>query len=421
MKVTDFIMYGVAVGLNRAGTLLILPVVGYFVDVNEFGQLSLYITLSSIIAILLSFNISSIIAREIYVDLKLVTTLVYLCNLFLIFFIGVFLLLLSIKKFDVEVFLFGFFVSEAILLVNSTYLRYRLGSKDYLLLSIVRALSILSLMSCFVFFWRAFDWVISVLLIITLSNYMIFLFYFKVKEDFTSSIKRGWINCFKVLKKKYFFFALFLIPHSAAQWIISGADRFFVKYMLGNYELGVYSFSYSLVSFLLLVSSAFSLGFTQFCIKDKERYSSDKFYYFIFAFCSVTIICFLWFSNLLLHFFPNYNTVDVKDIIYYVALGIYFLFFYLYFSAAIFHDRNVKLISNITLFVSFVTLIVLYPFVLFFGVVGAAYVTMLSYFLYMVLAAGNSFLNVGFRLFLPILFVSLILFLKVFQSINLGF
>ncbi len=69
MKIRNFILYGLSVGLNRGIVFFLLPLAGYFLSKDDFGTFSLVIITSQLLIPLLTFNVSIVIARE-FLDQK---------------------------------------------------------------------------------------------------------------------------------------------------------------------------------------------------------------------------------------------------------------------------------------------------------------------------------------------------------------
>ena len=403
MKIRDFIVFGVASGLNRAGMFLLIPILAIYLSPSDFGELSLFLVSATLLSTVCSLNISSIIAREVYEDLFGVVRYVSFFNFFLINILSIFICLMFIKNSLIVVFVV-FIISEALFLVNSTYVRFKGCAISYLNLTILKfTIVIISFSMSFVYFEGLVSNVSYVLFLLAFSNVPIlwlsirfFLINATFKVFFFKRIKIRRCN------GKYFIFAMTLVPHIIAQWINSSADRFFIKTICSSEELGVYSFAYSLSSVLLIVNAALALGLPQLCMKDKEFYSSNKMYGIIFILLSVCYIFFLVALRFIVPLFEYYDPNAVLDLIYVISSGIYFLSFYVYFSAIIFYERKGVLISKITVFTCFFSLLFLYPLTYLFGIFGTAIVTLLSYFIYMLIVWHYSSDAKSTRLILPI-------------------
>lgn len=403
--INNLFLYAVSAGLNRAGVFLLLPFSARYINPEYFGELTLYLTSSSILSVLLTLNISVIISREYYNDRYGSLRYIYSHN-FVMFSLASILLPIVFFYYESLFILFILFiVSECLFLVNSTYLRFKEGPRAYFRLTIVKFLSILFLfLFCSVQLDMKDDKLShAIIMSILVSNFSFLLFCLNFKA-LSKSFKNAKQIVFKGFNFSYLTFALALIPHSISQWVSSSFDRFFVKWFFTDIELGLYSFSYSIASLLLLVSSGYALGLPQLCVANFKLLGSSLFYRFFFVFNSFAFIVFLCAAKMILPSFSEYNNTDIFTFITIIACGLYFLFFYLYFSSSLFYERKGKLISKITLFVCVYNLVALYPFAIHFGIVGVCLVTLTSYLLYMCIVAYYSVYANLKRVLLPVIF-----------------
>ncbi|MEZ8144283.1 hypothetical protein A1OK_22115 [Enterovibrio norvegicus FF-454] len=405
MIVKDFLLYGLSAGLNRAGIFLLLPFSAMYIPPAAFGELNLYLISSSLLSVLFTLNISVVISREYYIDRVGVMRFVRLHNFVILSLLTLFLFLTPLF-YNVRIFWFvGFVLSECLFLVNSNYIRFKCGPSHYFKLTSFKFIFLILTFIFCVFYLdiRGGDLVTIVMIVVFFSN-LSFLF---VGFDLRTLLKPvrvfGRLK-FRFLNYSYLLFALTLIPHSAAQWISSSFDRFFVNWFFTDNELGIYSFSYSLASLLLLVSSSYALGLPQLCVKNYKLVGSKFFFRAFLILNSVLLFSFLYAVKFALPYFSDYNDANIFEFVVIVSCGLYFLFFYLYFSSSLFYERRGRLISKITFVVCVYSVGALYPMASYFGIIGVCIVTLSAYLLYMCLVAYFSeFANLK-RVFLPVAF-----------------
>lgn len=405
MIIKNFLIYGLSAGLNRAGIFLLLPFSAIYINPESFGELNLYLISSSILSVFLTFNISTIVSREYYND-KLGVMLYLSSHNIIMLSILIFTLMLAPFFYSSRIFWFILFIlSECLFLVNSNYIRFKLGPDGYFKMTAIKFIFLISssYLCISVLEIKEDPLVTAILIIIFLSN-LSFLF---IGFNISTLLKTNKLFMrldYRKFNHAYLLFALSLIPHSSAQWINSSFDRFFVKWFFTDTELGIYSFSYSVASLLLLISSSYALGLPQLCVKNFKLVGSNLFYKIFFIFNSVVLWLFLYIISFVLPNFPDYNNSDVFNFVVLVSCGLYFLFFYLYFSTSLFYERKGRLISKITLFICIYSVVALYPFASYLGIVGVCIVTLSAYLLYMCsVAYYSAFANLK-RVLLPVAF-----------------
>ncbi len=77
-----FLLLGIAAGLNKAGMFFLVPIFGFFISVEAFGELSLFFVVSTIATTILGMTVSALISREIYKDLHGVISYLKVFNIY---------------------------------------------------------------------------------------------------------------------------------------------------------------------------------------------------------------------------------------------------------------------------------------------------------------------------------------------------
>ncbi|MPS31255.1 MULTISPECIES: lipopolysaccharide biosynthesis protein [unclassified Salinivibrio] len=405
MTVKSLLLYGVSVALNRAGMLLLVPLSAIYVKPVFLGDLNIYLVTSSLLSVILTMNISVIIAREYYEDKCGVMHFVNMHNFIMLFMIFALFLVSPFFYSNTLYWVVGFVLSECLFIVNSNLIRFQKGPYEYFKLTLLK---FLFLLISFYFSVKQLglrdnDLVLTIVIIIFVCNLGCSFLTRDVvcllkKPREVISLKRESFN------SSYLIFAISLIPHSIAQWFNSSFDRLFVKWFFGSEKLGLYSFSYSVASLLLLVSSSYALGLPQLCVTNLKLVGSSKFYRIFFVINSVFLWGFIYLAKIVLPYFSNYDNKDIFSFVVILSCGLYFLFFYLYFSSSLFYERKGSLISKITFFVCLYSVFSLYPLSSYFGLLGVCMVTLSAYVIYMLLVSYYSFFASYRRVLSPIVF-----------------
>ncbi|WP_395303225.1 hypothetical protein R0L47_02800 [Pectobacterium polonicum] len=403
-----FIFLALASGFNRAGIFLLSPIIAFLVTVDEYGIFSLYLSFSTLLIILISANFSSIIAREIYENLITVVFYIKIINTFLIFILLVSITLLVFTKTLTFSFII-FIASEAIFLINTTYIRYRKGDDVFFYNTLTKFFILALAFYVFFNFYSLYstDKTRDIFILMSLSNIVAF------KESYRFIMFSNFNLAFIKIKSsfKYIIFAFMLLPHIFSQWVMSGSDRYFVKMMYTPNDLGVYSFAYSLASIFMLVNAALSLALPQIAVKNIKYYKSNKFIFNLFistSFFYILILSMIFFS---LPYFSNYKTYPVFKYSFVVLSGLYFLCYYTYYSSYLFYNRDAKYISLISIGCAIITIPSLFLFSYLWGVFGIAFVSFLIYFIYALVITLRAAKKHCILLFIPLSIVSIMYFI----------
>ncbi|MGR5464695.1 hypothetical protein IHC88_04215 [Photobacterium damselae subsp. damselae] len=369
-----FIIYGLSVGINRGLFFILMPILAKILTLDDFAIFSICLVSSQLLIPILTVNCSSIISRE-YYEKKYVAEFYYeiVCLFLTILIMLLTLLMLFFNNY--KLYFVVFTLMEAGFFITSTFVRFKYDEKPefFLYFSLVK-LFIVASGFLILFKIDSID-LISILLLLSFSNIHFLLFYFIYHLS-----KKNYNLNIVIHDTKYLVFAIALLPHVLSQWIISGMDRFFVKYYQSTEQLALYSIGYSIASVYMLVNSALALALPQLCVKNNSAYKDMSFKKYFFIVISLLSFVFLIFGKLLVFYFYD-NNLYVYQVYISVFVGLYFLSYYYYYSSIVFYERNTYFISKSTIFVAVITLLML----VFISMVNAKYisfVTMLSYLLY---------------------------------------
>jgi O-antigen/teichoic acid export membrane protein len=200
---------------------------------------------------------------------------------------------------------------------------------------------------------------------------------------------------FSILKK-IFFFGLPLIPHTLSSAFISSSNRFFLLQFVGPEGTGLFSFAHQIGSVISLITLSINLAFVPWLFESLKAADSNKkiriviFSYFIIG--GIIFISLL--LGLLGPFIFSMITNPIYQSSYFLVLlicfsyslhGIYLIFVnYIFFAAKTFKLALISVLSAL------VSLLANYFFIKTYGVYGAAYSSILSYSIMVVLTFAVS-------------------------------
>jgi len=392
---TSFI-YGLgSIGGSIVGFFL-LPVYTRFLHPADYGILEILTTTNSIITILLIFGMDNSFARfyfdsqtEEYKKQVISTTAI-----FLICLAGLVIPILLIGSNFLNGFLFGqnnytFLLQLVFLLSGLTtffivpmlLFRIKREAVKYSVISILNVLLIASLNIFFVVGLR--KGVLGIMEGRTIAQIVILLVsYYLIKKDLSFRFS---LNLLKEMLR----YTIPIIPAGLMLWILSLSDRFFLLKLADPVELGLYSVGIKFASILAIAIGAFNLGYGEFVFSrlyqdDRDKIYSRTFTYFIFVTCLI-VLCLSLFSKEVVMLMTTKEYLRASSVIPILGLGLIFNGCYTIFAIGMNITKKMKAIFPITAIPAGLNLFLNYIFIPLYGMIGAAYTTLFSYFLMAIL------------------------------------
>lgn len=183
-------------------------------------------------------------------------------------------------------------------------------------------------------------------------------------------------------------FSVLLIPHSVAQWIMSGSDRYIIKILEGDAAVGAYSIAYTLGMVLMLLNSGLALALPQDMIKDYAKWCSrSSVLRLMFAYAALaTLLAILVLAVLQLDKdslgYLHYYDSELPTMVAVVAVALAMLGFYYFFGNYTFYFRRTGQIAMLTSGGAVLNVLLTILFVRWLGIIGAAWATLISYAVY---------------------------------------
>ena len=186
-------------------------------------------------------------------------------------------------------------------------------------------------------------------------------------------------------------FSLPLIIHALGLWSLVSADRFVIEHFLDYEMVGIYSFGYAIASFLALftvsIDNTWSPIFLEICEKRPHFAKIVGGYWSSYpAVLSIICIIFMSFSPFFIEILGSSEYESSNDFIPLLIGGMFFQGLYLAYSRTLHMKKKTTLLASITLFTALFNLFSTAILVPIMGIDGAAYATLFSYMLLMILA-----------------------------------
>lgn len=191
----------------------------------------------------------------------------------------------------------------------------------------------------------------------------------------------------KELTKKMLAFSIPLIPANLAMWVLNSSDIFFIKHFYTMSDVGIYAFSYKIVMVVqVLLVIPISQAWTPFIfsrIKDKDfiKKKINQMLQLFFAAGFILVIFLSFFTKDILSLFAKEGYLEGTKIIFVAGLS-YIMYGGCMLMAIGYHiSEKTKLLPKYFAYGAITNIILNYFFIKWFGLMGAAIATFLSFFL----------------------------------------
>lgn len=190
--------------------------------------------------------------------------------------------------------------------------------------------------------------------------------------------------------KEILSFGIPLIPHAIGGLILAMSDRYFISYFYDNSEVGLYTVAYQISAVLLLISMSINQAWSPMFFKLMKENKHDyinKFIMILFILFLVSTVSVYLLSPLIYDNFIDIKFHDSKVYFFSLLLGFAFQSFYFLFTNYLFYYKKTALLSLITFAGAAINLILNYILIKQYGVIGVAYATAITWFLYFISVA----------------------------------
>lgn len=359
-------------------------------SIDEYGLISLFSNISSIISIFLLLSLHNAITRFYYdfiEDENKFKQFLGTVLLFLLVFDFIVLAIISLtNKLGIIIGIESSFLIKATIysiickpiMFSQSILRLKNNSKKFTIISISKEIiiTVLIIISLLIFDKNMADKVIYAMIL---------------GETFFSiyAIKElvGYA-CFKVnmsYLKEALKYSLPLLPYSLNGFILNASDRLIINKMEGITSTGKYSFAYVIASILSLIVGSLDQAWLPMMykkLKIKETNSVNNMLEIITFYVTIFTILLMTISPELTFIFGGNKYVNIINIIPIAISSIYMLFIANRFTYILLYEKKTALLSLTTLGSGVVNIILNIVFIGKYGYIAAIWTTLFSYMLY---------------------------------------
>ena len=205
--------------------------------------------------------------------------------------------------------------------------------------------------------------------------------------------KRGYavLNYSAEYMRDAFKFGIHLIPHQMALWMRSGVDILLITSIVGVSQTGLYSVGFQFGMVVGIFAHAFNNAFSPYLYEKLQNITPEiqknlvKFTYIYFIGIVIFAMALSTFFIWLIPYFLGEKFQGASEYIYWISLAYAFQGMYLMVVNYIFYAKKNHLLSMVTISTSIFHVILSYLLIKYYGAIGAAYASVVSFFLTFVL------------------------------------
>jgi O-antigen/teichoic acid export membrane protein len=374
---------------NAALPFLLLPIITAYLSEEDYGIATMIMVFVSVMTPLITLGITSSISI-VYFNKEIKNFPQYIGNCMITVFVCAVVILVIFQSFSsmiesfsgipsnwvstiVLIVLFNFIIE-----VNLLTYKIRFKSKTFSVIKICQTL-LTFILSYYLIAIAKLSWEGLILAKLTvLSSFAVISIILLNRNKFIKlKFNRSHI-------KYAILFGLPLVPHLLSAFVVNISDRLFITNYLGLAETGSYTVSYQIGSILDLLCISINLAWAHWLYSKLENFKQNKpllkriTTLGILAIIAIAIVLIL-FVPLILDIFISEKFKISEFLIAIIVIGFAFQGFYLIFVNYLFYLKKTKEISAVTVFVAIINLGLNFILIPQFGVIGAAYATLISF------------------------------------------
>jgi len=390
------INYLVAEFFNKGIVFLTIPIFTHLLEPKDYGVIAIYSAVINIFVVFMGLNLHTSVARRFHEKENNFNEFLG-SNILFIGILNVFLVSLlyankeAISTFftiNSDVFFIAVIVSSlsVFLQIHLSYLQTSQQSKKYAITMVIRNVFLITGAIFWIYFLKDDKYLGKVYSeLVVMIFVFLFVFYDILKiSKFT-------------FKKEYIKYSLLygglLIPHSLAGLILLQADRIIINQVSGSYQTGLYSFAFNVGMIMSVVVTSFNSAWLPIFYKHLKNTSYDniqneinKYVKIIFT---ITFVLSL-FSKEIVMIMADKKYYDSLKIVPIIIVSFAVVYIYTIYANYAFYKKKAVLISLFTVIAGIVNIILNYLYIPIYGYVAAAWSTLFSYIILLLLHYLNA-------------------------------
>lgn len=400
---------------GNMGTKLIsfflIPLYTNILAPSEYGEIDLILSIAGVISPFLACGIHEAVMRfslDKNADRLLVLSIgMRIFVVSSIIFIGICYIFRFIPIVSENtVFLYLYCILNELMTIFLCYVRGCDNIKIYSFLGFLSALFTATLNILFlVIFDLGLDGYKASMLISPIMTCVVSVLFSCVKDFSITKWDRG-------LAQQMLKYGLVIIPNSILWWCINASDRFFVSYMCGTSENGIYAVSYKIPTLLNTVASIFMQSWQMSAIKEhengEESYFYTQVYKFLTFFMGTATLFLLLINKYILNIYVGNEYLDAWK--YSPPLMIAFFAGSLsdFWGAFYIASKKMEIYLYSSIGGALVNIILNFALIRNIGTIGAAFATMVSYIVVMLIRMMGKQKELGIKILNPQIVITVI-------------
>lgn len=388
MHIIRYMINGVLV---RALGIISLPIYTYFLSPSEYGMYTLILSYISIGILIFTLNVHSSISRFYYEDKvnkeEFLSSSIWLSVIiFFTSFLAISLFdsqwLSSILTIDYEIYSKWIFLIIFFKIFFSIYTQVLIPqkkSKEYTKITLIKSISVFTFCCTLLYFNPE---TMSLIYAYVVVEGCIFLYViYKLKDQVKFKISRESVDY--ILS-----YSVFLLPYSLSGIILSQIDRVMLAQYLSLDAVGIYSVAYALSMIPWTIFVMFSKGWTPeyFEHMNKKNYHNlDRDVKYILLATSYILLFMAIFSTDIINFLFNNEFTTTDEILPILISSVLFMILWQMWGRGIGYSKKTIWTSIIGFISAVINVCLNYYLIPVYGIVGAAYATLISYFMMAIL------------------------------------
>jgi len=186
------------------------------------------------------------------------------------------------------------------------------------------------------------------------------------------------------LRKDMFEYGKGMLLYSTSSWINNALDRYFILFMLGSASNGIYGAAYKIPAILTVFQRIFAQSFQMSATKTYREYDAARFFSRLYSFYNAVMVCGCAGILLILHplsaFMFNKGFIAARVYVPPLLISIIFGALNGFLGSICLAYKDGKSMGQATGTGAVLNIVLNYIGIRFFGIMGAALATMISYF-----------------------------------------
>ena len=384
-------IYSVGTSLRRFAAFLLIPLYTRYLSPSEYGTLALILIVVAVLSIFLNLGMSSALFKHFFEanDRKERTAIVSTAFFFLL--ISTIVLVLGAIASANPIAKLAFRSSDYAFLLIIAFLTALVDALANIPLAVLRA------------YQKAIQYT-AFSLFRFLGSILFILYFVLVKEEGVLGVLKGgllasvatWLVLFPTVLKHVRFsfsvgvlrqllgFGLPLVPSGLAVWILTLSDRYFLQYFSTLEQVGLYSLGYKLGTLInVLVVAPFTLAWGPLMFSVQRQSNAKAIYSTILTHfvCIAAFlgICFSLYAKPLLQKIAAPEYLPSHIIVFPITCAYILYGVYMIFTVGATLSKKTKFLAWTTGFAACLNLVLNYLLIPRYGMMGAAFATILSY------------------------------------------